>query len=46
MGEGSSVLNKILTGKPTGKEPLGRSRRRLKENVGMDLKEIGVNKGK
>ena len=35
----------ILTGKPTGKEILGRSRRRWEDNVRMNLKEIGVNTG-
>ena len=34
--EGSSVF-KILTGKPTGKRPLGRPRRRWKENIRMDF---------
>ena len=34
---------KILTGKPTGKRPLGRLRRRWEENIRMDLKEIGIN---
>ena len=32
----------ILTGKRTGKRPLGRPRRRLEDNIGMDLKEIGI----
>jgi hypothetical protein len=41
MEEGRSALN-ILTGKPTGKRPLGRLRRRW-ENIKMDLKEIGIN---
>ena len=36
---------KILTGKPTGKRPLGRPRRRWKDNIRMDLKEIGINAG-
>ena len=36
---------KILTGKPTGKTPLGRPRRRWEENIRMDLKEIGINAG-
>ena len=36
---------KILTGKPTGKRHLGRPRRRLKDNIRMDLEEIGVNAG-
>ena len=35
--EGKSAF-KILTGKPTG-----RPRRRWKENIRMDLKEIGIN---
>ena len=34
---------KILTGKPTGKRPLGRPRRRWEDNIRMDLKEIGIN---
>ena len=38
MEESKSAL-KILTGKPTGKGPLGRSR----DNIRMDLKEIGLN---
>ena len=33
---------KILTGKPTGKRPLGRPRRRWEDNIIMDLKEIGI----
>ena len=36
---------KILTGKPTGKRPLGRPRRRWEDNIWMDLKEIGINAG-
>ena len=31
---------KIFTGKPTGKRPLGRPRRRWEDNIRMDL-EIG-----
>ena len=41
MEEGRSAF-KILTGKPTGKRPLGRSRRRWKDNITMDLKETGI----
>ena len=37
---------KILTGKPTGKRPSGRSRRRWEENIRMDFEEIGFNAGK
>ena len=35
---------KILTGKPVGKRALGRPRRRWEDNIGMDLKEIGINR--
>ena len=41
MEEGRSVF-KILTGKPTGKRPLGRPRRRWEDNIRMDLEEIGI----
>ena len=34
---------KILTGKPTGKRPLGRSRRKWEDNIKIDLKEIYFN---
>ena len=43
MEEGSAF--KILTGKPTGKRPLGRPRRRWEDNIRMDLEEIGINEG-
>ena len=36
---------KILTGKHTGKRPLGRPRRRWEDNIRMDLEEIGINAG-
>ena len=42
MEEGRSAF-KILTGNPVGKKLLGRPRRRWKENIKMDLKEIGIN---
>jgi hypothetical protein len=32
---------KILVGKPEGKRPLGRPRRRWVDNIKMDLREIG-----
>ena len=44
MEEGKSAF-KILTGKPAGKRPLGRPRRRRKDNIRMDLEEIGINAG-
>ena len=42
MEEGRSAF-KILTGKPTEKRPVARSRDRWKENIRIDLKEIGIN---
>ena len=44
MEESKSAF-KILTGKPTGKRPLGRPRRRWEYNIRMDLEEIGVSAG-
>ena len=35
---------KILTGTPEGKSPLGRPIRRWEENIGIDLKGIGISK--
>ena len=35
---------KILTGKPTGKRSLGKSKCRWEDNIRMDLKEIDINK--
>jgi hypothetical protein len=42
MEEGRSAF-KMLTGKPTGKRPLGRPRPRWEDNIRMDFKEIGIN---
>ena len=42
MGEGRSAF-KIVTGKPTRKRPLGRSRCRREGNIRMDFKEIAIN---
>jgi hypothetical protein len=33
---------KFLVGKPEGKRPLGRPRRRWKDGIRMDLREIGL----
>ena len=44
MEESRSAF-KILTGKPTGKRPLGRPRRTWEDNIRMDLEEIGINAG-
>jgi hypothetical protein len=40
MGEGSGVY-KVLVGKPEGKRPLGRPRRRWEDNFKADLQEVG-----
>jgi len=40
MGEMRSVY-KILVGKPEGKRPLGRPRRRWEDNIKIDLQEVG-----
>jgi hypothetical protein len=40
MGEERKVY-KVLVGKPEGKRPLGRPRRRWGDGVRMDLREIG-----
>jgi hypothetical protein len=40
MGEGRGVYM-VLVGKPEGKRPLGRPRRRWEDNVRMDLQEVG-----
>jgi hypothetical protein len=32
---------RILVGKPEGKRPLGRLRRRCVENIKIDLREVG-----
>ena len=41
MEEGRSSF-KILTGKPIGKRPLGKPRRRWEDKIRMDLEEIGI----
>ena len=40
MGEGRGV-HKFLVGKPEGKRPLGRHRRRREDNIKMDFQEVG-----
>ena len=34
-------VHKVLVGKPEGKKPLGRPRRRCEDNIKMDLEEVG-----
>ena len=40
--EGDNCALEILACKIKGKRPLGRPRRRLEDNIRMDLKETGV----
>jgi hypothetical protein len=35
------IIYRILVGKPEGKRPLGRPRRRWVDNIKMNLREIG-----
>jgi hypothetical protein len=40
MGERRGVY-RVLVGKPEGKRPTGRQRRRWKDNINIDLQEVG-----
>jgi hypothetical protein len=40
MGEGRGV-HSVLVGKPEGKSPFGRPRRRWEDNIKMALQEVG-----
>ena len=40
VGEGR-VVYRVLVGRPVGKRPLGRPRRRWDDNIKMDLQEVG-----
>ena len=40
MGEGRGV-HTVLVGKPEGRRPLERPKRRWKDNIKMDLQEVG-----
>ena len=44
MGEDRGV-HRVLVGKPEGKRPLGRPRRRWEDNIKMDLKDVGGGRG-
>jgi hypothetical protein len=41
MGEGRGV-NRVLVGRPEGKRPLGRPRRRWEDNIKLDLRDMGI----
>jgi hypothetical protein len=41
VGEGRGVY-RVLVGRPKGKRPLGRHRRRWEDNIKMDLRAIGI----
>jgi hypothetical protein len=41
VGEERKVY-KVLVGKPEGKRPLGRPRRRWEDRIRMDVREIGL----
>ena len=38
---GGRGVHRVLVGKPEGKRPLGRPRRRWEDNIKMDLQELG-----
>jgi hypothetical protein len=40
MGEDRDV-HRVLVGKPDGKRPLGRPRRRWEDNIKLDLQKVG-----
>ena len=40
-GGGERCAHRVLVGKPEGKRPLGRPRRRWEDNIKMDLREVG-----
>jgi hypothetical protein len=42
MGRGGEVVHRILVGKPEGKRPLGRRRRRWEDNIEIFRKWEGV----
>ena len=44
MGEDRGV-HRVLAGKPEGKRPLGRPRRRWEDNIKMELQEFGRGRG-
>ena len=43
--EQSRHAYRVLVGKPGGRRPLGRPRRRWEDNIIMDLREVGCDPG-
>jgi hypothetical protein len=41
-GRGGERCLQVLVGRPEGKRPLGRPRRRWEDNIKMELREIGI----
>jgi hypothetical protein len=41
IGEGKDIYT-VLVGRPEGKRPLGRPRRKWKDKIMMDFREIGI----
>jgi hypothetical protein len=41
MGEGRGV-HRVLVGRPEGKRPLGKPRRRWEDNIKVELREMGI----
>jgi hypothetical protein len=41
MGEGRGVF-RVLVGRPEGKRPVGRSRRRWEDNIKIDFREMRI----
>jgi hypothetical protein len=44
MGEGRGTY-RVLIGRPGGKRPLGKHRRKWEDNIKMDLREMGIDGG-
>jgi hypothetical protein len=42
MQGGGGGVYRLLVGRHEGKRPLGRPRRRWKDNINMDLRDIGI----
>ena len=43
--EQSRNAYRVLVGKPEGKKPIGRPRRRWEDNIKMNLREVGCDSG-